>query len=122
MVEKVSDKTKKVTKEMSFKDLYTKIVSMKKKYTTHKSKVYNNVLHWPSILSTTEDHGEIFHLDYSKKLSQQYKFEPQSSHLCKRQFSLHCTVKHTTDPNNPHLYKYHLLMKLSIIISLPQQS
>ena len=106
MVEKVSDKTKKVTKEMSFKDLYTKIVSMKKKYTTHKYEVYNNVLHWPSILSTTEDHGEIFHLDYSENLSQQYKFEPQSSHFSKRQFSLHCTVKHTTDPNNLHLYKY----------------
>ena len=108
MVEKVSNETEKVTKEMSFKDLYTKIVSKKKKCTTHKSEVYNNVFHWPSILSITEDHGEIFHVDYSKNLSQQYKFEPQSSHFSKRQFSLHCTVKHTTDPNNPHLYKYHL--------------
>ena len=106
MVEKVSNKTEKVTKEMSFKDLYTKIVPMKKKYTTHKYEVYNNVFHWPSILSTTKDHGEIFHIYYSENLSQQYKFEPQSSHFSKRQFSLHCTVKHTTDPNNLHLYKY----------------
>ena len=38
-------------------------------------------------------------------MTQQYKFEPQSSHFSKRQFSLHYTVKHLPDS---HEYIYHL--------------
>ena len=37
-----------------------------------------------------------------------FKFEPQSSHFNKQQYSLHCTVKYTTDPNCLHHYYYHL--------------
>ena len=38
-------------------------------------------------------------------MTQQYKFESQSSHFSKKQFSLHCTVKHLPDS---HKYIYHL--------------
>ena len=44
-------------------------------------------------------------MDFSENLSQQYKYEPQSLHFSKRQFSLHCTVKHL--PNSLE-YIYHL--------------
>ena len=38
-------------------------------------------------------------------MTQQYKFEPQSSNFSKKQFSLHGTVKHLPDS---HEYIYHL--------------
>ena len=44
-------------------------------------------------------------MDSSENLVQQYKYEPQSSHFSKRQFSIHCTVKHLP---NSHDYIYHL--------------
>ena len=47
-------------------------------------------------------------MDYSENLSQQYKYEPQSSHFNKNQYSLHCTVKHTDNKNSPYEYIYHL--------------
>ena len=52
--------------------------------------------------------GVIYHMDYSENLSQQYKYEPQSSHFNKNQYSLHCTVKHTGAINSPYEYIYHL--------------
>ena len=77
-------------------------------YTTHKYQVFNDQFHWPKILATANDIGEIYHMDYSENLSQQYKFEPQSSHFNKQQFSLHCTVKHTSNEDSPYHYMYHL--------------
>ena len=77
-------------------------------YTTHKYQVFNDQFHWPKILATANDIGEIYHMDYSENLSQQYKFEPQSSHFKKQQFSLHCTVKHTSNEDSPYHYMYHL--------------
>ena len=44
-------------------------------------------------------------MDYSENMTQQYKFEPQSSYFSKKQFSLQCTVKHLPDS---HEYIYHL--------------
>ena len=47
-------------------------------------------------------------MDYSENLSQTYKYEPQSSHFNKQQYSLHCTLKHFDDKESPCLYMYHL--------------
>ena len=44
-------------------------------------------------------------MNFSENLAQQYKYEPQSSHFSKTQFSLHCTVKHLP---KSHEYIYHL--------------
>ena len=78
---------------------------MKNLYTRHKSDVYNDAFNWPKVLETTKDIGEIYYMDCSENLAQQYKYEPQSSHFSKRQFSLHCTIKHLP---NSHEYNYHL--------------
>ena len=69
--------------------------AVKKDYTCHEYQVFNGKFHWPKILSTCEDIGVIYHMDYSENLSQEYKYEPQWSHFNKNQYSLHCTVKHT---------------------------
>ena len=44
-------------------------------------------------------------MDYSENLSQSFKYEPQSSHFNKKQYSLHCTGKHEACNNK---YLYHL--------------
>ena len=48
-------------------------------------------------------------MDFSENLSQMHKFEPQSSHFSKSQYSLHCTIKHCPESDHsPHQYMYHL--------------
>jgi len=79
---------------------------MRKVYLMHRYQVNNDVFQWPIILATTNTYGPIFHMDFSENLSQMYKYEPQSSHFSKRQFSLHCTVKHSNE--NERCYLYHL--------------
>ena len=79
---------------------------MKQKYLMHRYQVLNDKLHWPNILNTTENQGPIYHFNYSENLTQSYKYEPQSSHFNKQQYSLHCTVKHLKDAK--HQYLYHL--------------
>ena len=81
---------------------------MKKDYVMHKFQIYNDKLHWPTILASTRTHGEIYHMDYSENLTQLFKYEPQSSHFNKSQYSLHCTVKHTGNNESPYQYLYHL--------------
>ena len=36
-------------------------------------------------------------MDYSENMSQMYKFEIQSTHFNKRNYSLHCTVEHVDE-------------------------
>ena len=97
-------KCKRVSHEIPYKDAYSKL-SMKNLYTSHKFEVYSNAFNWPKVLEKTKDIGEIYHMDFSENLAQQYKYEPQSSHFSKRKFSLHCTLKHLP---NSHDYIYHL--------------
>ena len=33
-------------------------------------------------------------MDYSENITQSFKYEPQELHFNKKQYSLHCTVKH----------------------------
>ena len=67
---------------------------MKKEYCTHKYQVYNDSFHWPRIVATVPEYGSIFHMDYSENMSQMHKYEVQSAHFNKRNYSLHCTVEH----------------------------
>ena len=101
MVEKISKKTERVTSLRSLKEIFNTMLSLKKRYLMHKYQIYNDTFHWPRILSTE---GEIYHMDFSENLTQSYKYEPQSSHFNKKQYSLYCTVKHGT----PNQYMYHL--------------
>ena len=105
--QKTSEKTQRVEHFLSYEGIYKKLSACKKDYTCHKYQVFNK-FHWPRILATCEDIGVIYHMDYSENLSQQYKYEPQSSHFKKNQYSLHCTVKHTDNKNYPYEYIYHL--------------
>ena len=50
--------------------------------------------HWHVILSITSEMGPMYHMDFSENISHMHKFEPQSSHFNKAQYSLHCTVRH----------------------------
>lgn len=65
-----------------------------KMYLMHKYQVNNDVFRWPMTLATTITHGSIYHIDYSENIFQMYKYNPQSSHFSKSQFSLPCAVKH----------------------------
>ena len=105
VVHKVSEKTEKVETSMPLKDLYNKLLLSKKSYTKHKYQVHNDIFHWPRILSTSVDYGNIYHMDFSENLAQSYKYEPQSSHFNKQQYSLHCMVKHF---QGNFEYLYHL--------------
>ena len=90
---------------MAFKEPSHRLVACKKVYTCHKFQVFNDQFHWPKILATCDQIGEIYHMGFSDNLSQQYKYEPQFS---KQQYSLHCAVKHTGCKNSTREYFYHL--------------
>ena len=38
-------------------------------------------------------------MDYPENITQSFKYEPHESHSNKKQYSLHCTVKHEEDKN-----------------------
>ena len=105
---KKSNKTERVEHQLSFRDILQKLNKIKKEYITHKCQIYNNKAHWPTILESSNTHGEIYYMDYSENLTQLFKYEPQSSHFNKSQYSLHCTVKHTGLEELPYHYLYHL--------------
>ena len=100
--EKVSEKTERVEHSLTFEKIYRRLTLLKKSYTCHKYQVFNVQFHWPKVLATCKDIGEIYHMNFSENLSQQYKYEPQSCHFNKQQYSLHCTVKHTRDESSPY--------------------
>ena len=49
-------------------------------------------------------------MDYSENITQSFKYEPQEYHFNKKQYSLHCTVKHEEDRNK---YFYHFSDELT---------
>ena len=104
--------TERVTKQITFADLYKKLWSVKNSYTKHKYQVYNDTYQWPLILATVEEYGEIWYSDFSENMSQLNKYEVQSAHFNKRAYSLHCTVEHVSqlkypDLKSPYRYHYH---------------
>ena len=78
-VEKTSTRTERVSDSMTFKELYTELVAMKKVYLMHRYEINNNFYQWPLILATIETHGSIFHIDFSENLTQIFKYEPVST-------------------------------------------
>ena len=91
---------------MTMAEVYGKLNGMRLEYLIHKYQIYNDRFHWPTILATTENLGNILHIDYSENVSQHLKYEPKSSHFNKTQYSLHCTVKHVPG-DSPYQYIYH---------------
>ena len=104
-IEKISRKTEKINLEMLYEELVKKVWKIRKQYLVHKYEVFNDMHHWPVILSTTSEIGSIYHMDFSENISQMHNSGPQSSHFNKAQYSLHCTVRHGANGN---LYLYHL--------------
>ena len=68
-VDKIPKKKLRVHHDLSFKDVYLKLVSMKKLYITHKLEVYNDAFHWLKIITSIPGIGEIYHLDYSENMT-----------------------------------------------------
>ena len=102
--EKISKQTERVVSMRSFTEIYKSLSELRTKYLMHRYQVFNDKYQWPQILATTDTLGPIYHFDYSENLTQSYKYEPQSSHFNKKQYSLHCTVKHFLDSSQ---YFYH---------------
>ena len=97
-------------KKTKLTELYKKLCSLRKEYCTHKFLVYNDNYQWPRILATIPDYGPIYHMDYSENMAQMHKYEVQSAHFNKRNYSLHCTVEHLDSDKHPNLkspYCYH---------------
>lgn len=108
---KTSKKYERVNKKSRTKFLFEKIMNERHIYLKHRYLVENDKQEWRNILNTISDIGPIFHMDFSENLSGTPKFEPQSDHFSKQQFSLHCTVKYdcnieTEKPS--YSYYYHL--------------
>ena len=61
-------------------------MSIKWKYLSYRYQVSNDMYNWPQILSTTNELGPIFHMDCLENITQAFKYEPQSSHLNKKQY------------------------------------
>ena len=100
---KTSKFTDRVQTKMLYKDLYERIRSMRKAYMVHKFFVYNDKYHWPKILSTVPDIGEIVHLDYSENMSQLHKRKAQSCYFNKKAYS--------------YIALFSILIQLNILIS-----
>ena len=93
--------TERVSCQITYKDLYKKLTHLRQAYTTYRYFVYNDKHHWPIILATTTNYGQIFHSDYSENMQQLNKYEAQSAHFNKCNYSLHCTVEHINHKDHP---------------------
>ena len=54
---------------MSYEDLVKKVWKIQKQYLVHKYEVFNDMHHWPVILSTTSEMGPIYYMDFSENKS-----------------------------------------------------
>lgn len=50
VVEKVSEKADWTELSITFEEIYSSLMSLKKLYTSHKYQVYNDQFHWPKTL------------------------------------------------------------------------
>ena len=79
---------------------------MKSKYLSHHWEIENDKVHWKLILNSADDFGPIFHLDFSENITGTPKYEVQSAHFNKSQFSLHVSVAHETSESNRYYYHF----------------
>ena len=92
ITEKISKKTERIEHTLTFGETTNCTPSRKCIQAIYKYQVFSGQFQWPKILSLCNSISRIYHMDYSENLSQQYKFEPQSYHFNKSQYSLHCTL------------------------------
>ena len=85
------------------------MIAIRTEYLHHRYQVTNDKFVWDNVLNTVDEHGEIFHFDFSENITCSPKFEPQSAHFAKKQISLHCSVMHNVDSLK---YIYHLSNEL----------
>ena len=80
---------------------------IRKEYLYPRYQCTNDNFEWRNILNTITNESPIFH--FSENFTGTHKFEPQSAHFTKKQFSLHCTVMHCEENGSLSLrYIYHL--------------
>ena len=89
-IKKKSEKTERVEHQLLYTAILKKLNESKWAYVLHKYQIYNDKLHWPIIPQTVATHDKIYHMDFSKNLTQLFKYKPQSSHFNKSQYSLYC--------------------------------
>ena len=108
--DKIAKKYERVQHSESPKNIVEKLWHEKEEYLVHRFQEQNDKYEWKFILETVGEMGPILHMDFSENITATPKFVPQSSHFSKRQFSLHCTVMHTTNDNGlpSNVYIYHL--------------
>ena len=85
-----------------------KLDDMAKKYLIHRYDVEHDKLIWPQILEKASENQEmVLHQDYSEKIQEQPKFEPQDMYWSKKSHNLHCTVLHKSTNSEDNEYFYH---------------
>ena len=104
-------KITKLTERVSFKTAYKlckKLAQLRQAYTIHRYFVYNDKHHWQIILCTIPQDGQIFYSGYSENTAQLSKYEAQSAHFNKCNYSLHCMVEHVNHEEHPILKSPHI--------------
>ena len=112
-VQKLSQKTERVSyQNVDIKDVVHNFLESSREYLLHRYEIANDKYVWKNVLNTVSKIGPIFHFDYSENIQLTPKYEPQSAHFNKKQFSLHCTVAHVGDidgdDDDRFKYLYHI--------------
>ena len=103
--EKETMRTERVSYSVAIQDAIFKLDSLKTKYLLHRYLIADDKMHWPSVMATVCEEKPIFHMDFSENIQLTPKMEVQDAHFNKRQFSLHCSVKHgLTAKGNEYFY------------------
>ena len=79
-------------RNVNLKDVVAEFLNARKNYFIHRFQVEHDKSMWHKILNTVLELGPIFNLDYLDNIQITQKYKPQSAHLNKRQYFLHCTV------------------------------
>ena len=85
-------------------EIFKKLCNSKNTYLCHRWQIEHDKVKWENILQLPDTTGPIFHVDFSENISGTPKYEVQSAHFNKSQYSLHVTVAHESIENK---YFYH---------------
>ena len=72
-------------------------MNSREKYLCHRFEVENDKFEWKKTLQKLNT--TVFHLGFSENITVTPKYEAQSAHFNKRQYSLHCSAAHTSFHN-----------------------
>ena len=105
---KEKKRTERIQYETEIKSCKEKLDGMAQKYLTHRFDVEHDKLVWPLIIEKAITNNQmVMHQDYSEKLQEQPKFEPQDMYWSKKSHNLHCTVLHSSNDSEDNQYFYH---------------